>query len=79
MENSDGIRAATHARKYRVWKFASECEDLFTCLNTDHAMKVSNHRREGVWSGNSSKEVMSSRYIRNPIAHRFVKRIFERL
>src|SRR5271169_5574835 len=77
-EQTHGIRTAANTGDHGFRKLPLELQDLFLCLASDNRLKISNHHGERMRAENRAKHVMGIRYVRDPVTHGLVYRVFKR-
>src|SRR6267143_4560900 len=78
MEQADGVAAAADARDEQVRQALFAFENLAARFNADDALKIAYHHRVRVRAQHGAQYIMCGAHVRDPIAHRFVDRFFER-
>lgn len=48
MKQADGIAATTDTGDEQIWQFLLSFQDLLTRFDTDDAVKITHHHREGM-------------------------------
>ena len=79
VEDPDRVAAATDARHDDVGKAADLIEHLAARLAADHGLELAHHQRIGMRTERRAKQVVRVADIGDPVAHRFVDRILQRL
>ncbi len=78
MEQADGVGAAADAGHQRIRQTAFALEDLRARFAADDALKIAHHFRIGVRAGGRADAIKRVGDIGDPIAQRFVHRVFQR-
>ncbi len=79
IEETDGVRAAAHAGDDRVGLTADLLQHLHLRLLSDDGLEVSHHHRIGMRTRHRTDDVEGTLDVGDPVAHRFVERVLERL
>mmetsp|Transcript_59253 Transcript_59253/g.139760 ORF Transcript_59253/g.139760 Transcript_59253/m.139760 type:complete len:374 (+) Transcript_59253:221-1342(+) len=79
VEDADGVAAAAHAGEHGVGLAARHLGHLHQALVADDALEVAHHHRVGVRAGHGADDVEGVLDVGDPVAHRFVERILQRL
>ena len=78
MEQSDGIRPAADAGDERIRQTPGLLQTLRTGFVADDRLKVAHHHRIRMRAGDGTDDVVRVIDVRDPVAQRFVHRVFER-
>ena len=78
MEQPQGVRAAADAGHQHVRQPAFALQDLRLGLAADDGLEIAHHRRVGMRPGRRADDVEGVLHRRDPVAQRFVHRVFER-
>ncbi len=77
MENTHGVRSATHTGQHIIRLLAHHGRHLLNAFATNHALEVTNQHGVWVWTRHGANNVKRVFHVRNPVAHGFVQRIFQ--
>ena len=78
-EDAERVRAAAHAGRHRVRQPAVPVQHLRPGLGADHPLELADQHRERVRAGDRADQVVGVVDPGDPVAHRVVHRVLERL
>ena len=79
VEDADRIGPAADTRSHRIGQPARLVLDLHARLETDHPLKVTDHRRERMRARRGAEAVIRVVGVGHPVSERLVDRVLERL
>src|SRR6267378_5655143 len=78
MEQANGVAAAADTGDEQIRQTTFAFENLMARLNANDALKIAHHHGVRMGTEDRAQYIMSGAHVRDPIAHRFVDRFFER-
>ena len=79
VEKTDRVRAAADAGVEMRWEALFGGENLFAGFTADDGLKIADHRRVRMRAENGAEKIVCGANVGDPIAHRFVDGVLERL
>mmetsp|Transcript_19494 Transcript_19494/g.49213 ORF Transcript_19494/g.49213 Transcript_19494/m.49213 type:complete len:530 (+) Transcript_19494:73-1662(+) len=79
VEHPDGVRATAHTRNDHIGELAHLLERLSLGLAANDRLEVAHDRGERVRADGRADDVVGGTHVSDPVAHRLVDRILERL
>ena len=78
-EEADGVASAPNTGNRVIGEAAGLLEHLCSSLGADDCLKIAHHHRVGMGADDAPNEVIARTDVGDPIPHRFVDCVFERL
>ena len=78
MKKTDRVAPAADAGDEHIRQTLFAFQNLPARFDPDHAMKIAHHHRIRMRAERGAEDVMRRAHVRDPIAHRFVDRFFQR-